>query len=115
MFVLVMLTTAFAYLVAGEGMARLLTGLQQACLAALMSVGMLRWITRAAKPTSAWPAVVMQLQMVGVAAVYGVANRLVSLPWWVMSVASLLLAGVLLRRDVARVLAGPAVLPLAKG
>jgi hypothetical protein len=118
LFCLVLLMTLFISMVVGETPARTLTRLFQVSLSVLASASMLRLITRTSSPVNVWPAVVILLQMLGVGIVFALAYPLIVAsfehPWAVLALVSLVLAGVLLRHDINRVLRGPTILPLAK-
>lgn len=117
MFGLVLLTTLFVSVVADDPPATTLTRLLQVSLTVLASVGVLRAVTRTGNPGSIWPPILVLLQMlvVGIAfaTAYPALSASMAQPWLVLAVASFVLAGVLLWRDVRRVLQGPPVWPLA--
>ncbi len=81
----------------------------------LLASSLLRWITRSSSPSSVWPALVALLQTVALIAVFFLVNAVVALPVPLLALSCLLLAGILLLRDMQRVLHGPAVMPLARG
>jgi hypothetical protein len=117
MFALALLTTLFVSVIADDPPATTQTRLLQVSLTVLASVGVLRALTRKENPGSVWPSIVVLLQMLAVGGVFAIAYPALSVsmaqPWIVLAAGSFVVAGVLLWRDVQKVIHGPAVWPLA--